>query len=76
MIMNRYPNHKGPVEYINNTPYQVDATFPIERVKDALLIKEWLGCETVFKSNRTNLYIFCNEIQEIEWEEVIEKTII
>ena len=75
-MMNRYPNYKGPVEYINNTPYQVVATFPITRVKDAVLIKKWLGCETAFKSNRNNLYIFCNEIQEIGWEDVKKQNII
>ena len=74
--MNRYPNYKGPIDYINNNPYQVVATFPITRVKEVKMIKEWLGCDTAFKSNRNNLYIFCNEIQEIDWEDVIEKTII
>ena len=74
--MNRYPEYKGPIEYINKTPYQVVATFPITRVKEAKLIREWLRCDTAFKSNRNNIYIFCNEIQEVEWEDVKEKPII
>jgi len=66
--MNRYPEFKGPIEYINGNPYQVCATFPIPRVKDAGLIKDWLGCDTTFKSNRNNMFIFCNQIEEINWE--------
>jgi hypothetical protein len=76
MKMNRYPEYKGPIEYINNTPYQVVATYPITRVKDAKLIKDWLGCDSAFKSNRDNLFIFCNEIQEVQWEDVKQTTII
>ena len=76
MKMNRYPEYKGPIEYINNTPYQVVATYPITHVKDAKLIKEWLGCDSAFKSNRDNLFIFCNEIQEVQWEDVKQTTII
>lgn len=76
MKMNRYPNYKGPIDYINNTPYQVVATYPITRVKDAKLIKEWLGCDSAFKSNRDNLFIFCNEIKDIEWEDIKKQNII
>lgn len=68
--MNRYPTFKGPIEYINNTPYQIVARYPITDVKDARLVKEWLGCDTAFKSNRENLFIFCNEIQEVSWETI------
>ena len=46
------------------------ATYPITLVKDAKLIKEWLGCDSAFKSNRDNLFIFCNEIQEVQWEDI------
>jgi len=74
--MNRYPNSKGPIDYINSTPYQVVATYPITRVKDAKLIKDWLGCDSAFKSNRDNLFIFCNEIQEVQWEDIKQTTII
>jgi len=74
--MNRYPNSKGPIDYINSTPYQVVATYPITRVKDAKLIKDWLGCDSAFKSNRDNLFIFCNEIQEVQCEEIKQTKII
>lgn len=69
-MVNRYPHYKGPIEYINNTPYQIVARYPITDVKDARLIKEWLECDTAFKSNRENLFIFCNEIKEVLWETI------
>jgi hypothetical protein len=68
--MKRYPNNCGPIEYINNTPYQIVARYPITDVKDPTLIKDWLECDTVFKSNRQNLFIFCNQIEEINWETI------
>ena len=43
MKMNRYPDYKGPIDYINGIPYQVVATYPITRVRDASKIKKWLG---------------------------------
>ena len=71
MKMNRYPDYKGPIDYINGIPYQVVATYPITRVRDASKIKKWLGCDSAFKSNRNNIFIFCNEIQEVQLEDVI-----
>jgi hypothetical protein len=68
--MKRYPHQCGPIEYINNEAYQIVARYSITEVKDAQLIKEWLGCDTVFKSNRQNLFIFCNHIEEITWETI------
>ena len=59
-----YPSHKRPIEYINNRAYIIHAVFPIDRVKDAVGIKEWLGVGTTFKSNRNGTYIFCDEIEE------------
>jgi|TARA_B100000902_G_C27038365_1_gene778078 hypothetical protein len=64
--MKRYPHQCGPIEYINNTPYQIVARYSITEVKDAQGIKKWLGCDTVFKANRLNLFIFCNQIEEAE----------
>ena len=42
---------------------------PIERVKDAKLVKEWLGVDTMFKVKNRD-YWFCEEIQEADWEYV------
>jgi hypothetical protein len=60
----RYPSYKRPIEYINNKAYLIHAIYPIDRVKDANGIKEWLGVDTAFKSNRNGTYIFCEEIEE------------
>ena len=64
--MNRYPHQCGPIEYINDEAYQIVARYPITSVLDPQAIKEWLGCDTVFKSNRQNLFIFCNHIEDAE----------
>jgi hypothetical protein len=34
------------------------------------MIKEWLGVDTAFKVQREGAYWFCEEIQEVEWENV------
>jgi hypothetical protein len=68
--MNRYPHQCGPIEYINGEAYQIVARYPITEVKDAQGIKEWLDCDTVFKSNRQNIFIFCNLIETINYEPI------
>jgi len=68
--MSRLPNYKRYIQYINNKPYLVYALYPIVNIKDAKLVKEWLGVDTAFKDNRNGKYIFCDEIQEVEWEYV------
>jgi len=68
--MNRYPHQCGPIEYINGEAYQIVARYPITSVLDAQGIKEWLECDTVFKSNRQNLFIFCNLIETINYEPI------
>lgn len=64
-----YPSHKRPIEYINKIPYVVHAVIPIERCKDVIAIKDWLGCDTTFKVKNQS-YWFCEEIQELNWEYV------
>jgi len=68
--MPRFPSYKRPIDYINNTPYLIHAVYPIDRVKNAPMIKEWLGVDTAFKSNRDGTYIFCEEIKEANWEQI------
>lgn len=68
--MPRFPSYKRPIQYINNIPYLVHAIYPIEKVKDAVGIKDWLGCDTAFRSNRDGTYIFC---EEIETAKIIEE---
>jgi hypothetical protein len=61
-----YPSYKRPIEYINDRAYIIHAVFPIDRVKDSPGLKEWLGCETTFKSNQNGTYVFCSKIEEAQ----------
>jgi len=62
--MPRIPSYKRPIQYINGIPYIIHAVYPIDQVKDAPAIKQWLGVDTAFKSNRDGTYIFCEEIKD------------
>ena len=62
----KYPTYKQPIQKINEDLYLIVAEYPIDRIKDSQEVKKWLECETVFKSNKTNTYLFCNKIQEAE----------
>ena len=64
-----FPSYKRPIEYINHRPYLIHAIIPIERVKNAKMVKEWLGVDTMFKVKNTD-YWFCEEIKEADWEYV------
>lgn len=68
--MKRFPKYKGPIQYIGGNPYQIRALISIQDVKNASLVKEWVGCDTAFKNNREGIYYFCDKIQEISWETV------
>lgn len=68
--MARIPSYKRPIQYINNTPYLVHAVYDIVSVRDAKMVKQWLGVDTAFKDNRQGKYIFCELIEEVEWEYV------
>ena len=41
-----------------------------DRVKNANMVKEWLGVDTVFKVHSKGVYYFCEEIKEPEWENI------
>jgi hypothetical protein len=67
--------HSGPyypIQKINDKLYQIVAEFAIERVVDAPAIKEWLNCDVAFKSIKTNSYLFCRTIEDIEWEDITQ----
>jgi len=64
-----YPSYKRPIEYINHVPYLIHAVIPVDRVRNAKMIKEWLGVDTAFKFKGTH-YWFCEEIKEANWENV------
>ena len=50
---------------------EVKRSYPIDRVKDVSLIKEWLGVDVVLR--RDNIMYFCETIQEAE---IIENEIV
>jgi len=68
--MRVYPNKLKPIQYINHTPYLVFANYPIQKIKDVSLVKEWLGCTTAFRSDKQGIFIFCDEVEEVQWENV------
>lgn len=69
-----YPTYKRPIQYINNNPYRIFAEIPIERVERVKIndVKAWLGCDTAFRVSRNGIYMFCDLIEEAEWEYVKE----
>ena len=68
--MRNFPKYKGPIQYISGNPYQICAIYPIDRIKNAQLVREWLGCDTAFKNNREGVYYFCDKIQDVLWERI------
>jgi hypothetical protein len=46
----------------------VVAEYSFEVVKDVNGIKDWLECDVAFRSNKTNTYLFCRTIEDIEPE--------
>lgn len=50
---------------------EVKRSYPIDRVKDVSLIKEWLGVDVVLR--RDNIMYFCETIQEAE---IIENEVV
>jgi len=68
--MSRYPSYKRPIQKINGYLYIVHAEYDMDRVRDTSLVKEWLGVDHVFKVHSKGTLIFCEQIQDVEWEEV------
>jgi len=68
--MGRYINSKRPIVEINNKLYLICAEYPYEKIKDVTLVRKWLGVDNVFKSHKTGTYLFCEEIEDIEWEDI------
>lgn len=59
-----------PIQYINKIPYLIYATFPIDSMGDVSDMKKYLGVDTAFKHLKQGVYFFCNQIKEIEFEEI------
>ena len=68
----RHSSFNLPIQRINDKLYQVIAEYSFDVVRDVNGIKEWLNCDVAFKSNHTNTYLFCRNIEDIE--PIIETT--
>lgn len=64
--MKVYVNKFKPIQKINEKLYLISAEVEIVKVQSVQDVKNYLGCDTAFKNNRTGTYIFCNEIEEAE----------
>ncbi len=62
----RYPTGREPIQRINEDLYLIVAQWPMERVKDVQMIKDWLECEYAFKTGNPPTYLFCKKIEEAE----------
>jgi hypothetical protein len=62
----RYPSGREPIQRINDDLYLVIAQWPMERVIDVQLVKEWLNCDIAFKTGNPPSYIFCRKIEEAQ----------
>ena len=65
-----FPSYKRPIEYINKKPFLIHSIMHIDRVKNATMVKEWLGVDTAFKVQREGTYWFCELVEEPEWEDI------
>jgi len=69
--MKIFVNKFQPIQYINKTPYLIFGIVEIPKVENKVTeMKDYLGCDTAFKNLKENVYYFCNEIKEIEFEEL------
>ena len=55
---------------IRDSLYIVHAEYPQHKIKNVSLVKEWLGVDTVFRQHSQNTYVFCELIEDIEFEEL------
>lgn len=73
-MIKTFVNKLTPIQTINQTSYLIHAIIDIptaeRRVED---IKQYFGCDTAFKNLKENVYYFCEEIKEIEYEQITEK---
>jgi len=68
--MGRFPFNRRPIQEINGKLYVIHAEYPDERIKNINGVREWLGVSNAFRSHKTNTVLFCEEIQDVEWENI------
>ena len=61
-----YINKFRPIHRIGTSLYLIYAEIPITKVHNIQDVKNYLGCDTAFRHNKTGNYIFCDEIKEAE----------
>lgn len=66
----RYPSYKRPIERVNNKLYIIHAEYKQDKIRDVSLVKQWLGVDTVFRQHSKGTFIFCEEIEDIDWEQL------
>lgn len=65
-----YPNRSRPLQLINDTLYLIQAKFTIDQVKNVEDIKRYLGSDVAFRVNKEGVFYFCEEVPEVEYEEI------
>jgi hypothetical protein len=55
---------------VNNKLYIIHAEYKQDKIRDVSLVKQWLGVDTVFRQHSKGTFIFCEEIEDIDWEQV------
>lgn len=68
--MKIYVNRFKPIQKINENLYLISAEIPITEVQNVQDVKNYLGCDTAFRNNKTGTYIFCETIQDVAYEEI------
>lgn len=66
----RYSGLNYPLQEINGNLYEIIAEWSFDRIKYPKPIKEWLGCTDVFRVKSQSKFIFCNIIEEVQYEEL------
>lgn len=61
-----YVRRHRPIKYINGNPYLIHGIWEIHRIKDVNILKNYLGCDTVFKNDKEGIFYFCNQIEDAE----------
>jgi hypothetical protein len=64
------PFYRRPIQEINGKLYIIHAEYSNDRIKNINAVREWLGVSNAFKSHKTNTILFCEEIQDVEWEDI------
>jgi len=71
--MKIFANRFQPIQYINKTPYLIHAIIEIPKIEHIVTdVKKYFGCDIAFKNDREGVYYFCEEIKEVEFEEISE----